>query len=485
MVVPSIIVIPIANLINRLRRIGNNDIPTTTLKSRCRRALLVFLPHSIRIVALRVFKHHVKKLNPVDSLMHFFAAARSSTDFRRRREFRVAGFFLAQGDPVLARQLFVFLKNYATSNFQTIFAGDEQSSQNLKSEILPKLNSNQAASLAMGLASMGLFRCSYLARCDAMDKSEREILRGSYDSKTVRRAIHKHLDDGDIEGAENLLSKIRSYNCAIPDGVEETLSAIVGSPISKREFQSRADEIFHSLVHNKSVLLVGAAPITAGNIPDQSHYDCIVRITPTVLLNQEQSKILDRCDIAYLKVMTKHTLKKLESFQTSGKLKMLNVETPKLIVMKKAGNIKKIAGVPVRNVPNIRSIANESPTSGTQAITDILQFQPSNLDLVGFNFYTSKSMYEPEILEEKRQASTLLNKRQFESKWVGKELSITTHLLSWASHDLASDFMFVKALTRFNNRVKPLGETAEVLEWSLEQYFNRFSELMKYLSFAE
>ena len=476
---------PIANLINRLRRIGNNDIPTTTLKSRCRRALWVFLPHSIRIVALRVFKHRVKKLNPVDSLMHFFAATRSSTEFRRRREFKVAGFFLAQGDPILTRRLFDFLKIYAASNFQAVFAGDERSSQQLKSEILPNLNSNQSASLAMGLASMGLFKSAYLARCDAMDKSELETFRGSYDSKTVRRAIHKHLDDGDIEGAKNLLSKIRAYKCAIPDGVEETLTAIIGSPTSNREFQSRTDEIFHKLVNNKAVLLVGAAPIPDGNLPDQSHYDCIVRITPTVLLNQEQSKILDRCDIAYLKVMTKHTLKKLESFQTTGKLKMLNVETPKLIVMKKAGDIANIADVPVRNVPNIRSIANESPTSGTQAITDILQFQPSRLDLVGFNFYTSKSMYEPDILEEKRQASTLLNKRQFDNKWNGKEFSITIHLLSWASHDLASDFMFVKAIVKNNNQVKPLGETAEVLGWSLEQYFNRFSELMQYLSLSE
>lgn len=477
--------IPISNLINRLRRIGNHDIPTTTLKSRCRRALWVFLPHLIITVALRLFKQHVKKLNPVDSLMHFFAATRSSTDFRKRREFQVAGFFLAQGDPILTKQLFNFLKNYAESNFQIVFAGDEQSSQHLKSEILPKLNSNQSAFLAMGLASMGLFKSAYLARCDAMNKSEVEISRGSYDSKTVRRAIHKHLDDGDIEGAKNLLSKIIAYKCAIPDGVEEALTAIIGSPTSKLELQSKTDEIFHKLVNKKAVLLVGAAPIPAGNFPDQNHYDCIVRITPTVLLNQEQSKILDRCDIAYLKVMTKHTLKKMESFQTSGRLKMLNVETPKLIVMKKAGKISKIADVPVRNVPNIRSIANESPTSGTQAITDILQFQPSKLDLIGFNFYTSKSMYEPKILEEKRQASTLLNKRQFETQWNGTELSITTHLLSWASHDLASDFMFVKALVKNNNRVKPLCETAEVLELSLEQYFNRFSELMKYLSLAE
>lgn len=417
--------------------------------------------------------------------MHFFAAARSSNKLRRNREFQVAGIFLAQGDPALTKTLFIFLKNHAVNNSQRSYARDVQSSLHLKSEILPKLNSNQAASLAMGLASMGLFRCSYLARCDAMDKSELEIFKGSYDSKTVRRAIHKHLDDGDIEGAKNLLSKISAYNCAIPDGVEETLTAIIGSPTPKRRFQSRTDEIFHKLVNNKSVLLVGAAPIPKGNIPDQSHYDCIVRITPTVLLNQEQSKILDRCDIAYLKVMTKHTLKKLESFQTTGKLKMLNVETPKLIVMKKAGKISKIADVPVRNVPNIRSTANESPTSGTQAITDILQFHPSKLDLVGFNFYTSKSMYEPEILEEKRQASTLLNKRQFENKWDGEELGITTHLLSWASHDLASDFMFVKALVKNNHQVKPLGETAEVLEWSLVQYFNRFSELMQYLSLTE
>jgi hypothetical protein len=337
----------------------------------------------------------------------------------------------------------------------------------------------------MGLASMGLFKSAYLARCDAMNKSETEIFRGSCDSKTVRRAIHKRLDDGDIEGAKNLLSKIRAYDCAIPDGVEETLTAITGSPTSKRELHSRNDEIFYKLVNNKSVLLIGAAPIPTGNKAEQSNYDCVVRITPTVLLNQGQSKMLGRCDIAYLKVMTKHTLKKLESFQTSGKLKMLNVETPKLIVMKKAGKISNIADVPVRNVPNIRSIANESPTSGTQAITDILQFQPSRLDLVGFNFYTSKSMYEPEILEEKRQASTLLNKRQFDNKWDGKELDITTHLLSWASHDLASDFMFVKAIVTNNNQVKPLGETAEVLGWSLEQYFNRFSELMQYLSFTE
>ena len=158
---------------------------------------------------------------------------------------------------------------------------------------------------------------------------------------------------------------------------------------------------------------------------------------------------------------------------------MVSVETPKLIVMKKAGQITKIANIPVRNVPNVRSIAIGSPTSGTQAIADILQYQPSSLDLVGFNFYTSQSIYKPEVLEEKRLSSTLLDKRQFEFKWKGEQLDPTTHSLSWASHDLASDFMFVKALVKNNNRVRALGETAEVLGWSLEQYFNRFSELIQ------
>jgi hypothetical protein len=437
------------------------------------------------MVALNSFKNRNRKLNPVDSLMHFYSAARSSNKFRRRREFHVAGLYLAQGESILTKTIFTFLKKDTVNRSQTIFNRDIQSAQFLESEILPKLNSNQSAFLAMGLASMGLFKSAYLARCDAMSKSALEVFSGSQDSKTVRRAIHKYLDDGDINGAKNLLSKIRVNNGTVPAGVEETLTAMFGSPTPRGEFRTKTDEIFHQMVNNKSVLLVGAAPIPDGIEPDQSLYDCVIRITPTVLLNHEQSQLLDRCDIAYLKFMTQHTLKKLEAFQTSGRLKMLNVETPKLIVMKKAGTITKIADVPVRDVPNIRSIANESPTSGTQAITDVLQFQPSRLDLTGFNFYTSKSLYESKILEEKRQSSTLLNKRQFENEWNGTELGVTTHLLSWASHDLASDFMFVKAIVKNNHRVIPLGETAEVLEWSLEQYFDRFSELIQSLSLTE
>lgn len=312
-----------------------------------------------------------------------------------------------------------------------------------------------------------------------MIKSALEVAGGSRDTQTVRRAIHKHLDDGNIEGAKSLVSKIRAETIGLPDGIDETFTALFSLPGSNKTFASTTDEMFRRLVNNKSVLLIGAAPIANGIEPEESHYDCIVRITPTVLLNQEQSQLLRRCDIAYLKVMTPHTLKKLEAFQTGEKLQMVSVETPKLIVMKKAGQITKIANIPVRNVSNVRSIAIGSPTSGTQAISDLLQYQPSSLDLVGFNFYTSQSIYKPEVLEEKRLSSTLLHKRQHEFKWKGNQLDPTTHALSWASHDLASDFMFIKALVTNNNRLRAIGKTAEVLGWSLEQYFNRFSELIQ------
>ena len=297
----------------------------------------------------------------------------------------------------------------------------------------------------------------------------------SWSTRYTVRFTNKNL----VERAKNLVSKIRAEANELPDGIDETFTALFGHPTSNRVGPLNSDDLFHRLVHNKSVLLVGAAPIPNGLEPEDSHYDCVVRITPTVLLTNEQSQHLRRCDIAYLKVMTPHTLKKLESLQTDHKLKMLSVETPKLIVIKKAGQITHICDVPVRNVANVRSIAIGSPTSGTQAIVDLLQHQPSSLDLVGFNFYTSQSIYKPEVLEEKRLSSSLLDKRQFDFKWKGNQLDPTTHLLSWASHDLASDFMFVKALTKNNGRVRPIGQTADVLSWSLEQYFYRFSELIQ------
>ena len=468
--------------ISYLRRLGNNDISTNTLKSRARRALWVFLPNWVRVFRFKVFKQSQGSPNPLDSLMHFFAVANSmhrSKSFRKLREFQVAAFYLALGDPNLTKTLFCFLKDHAGGNLQTISTRDSQSAEELHSKILPKLSSNQSAPLAMGLASMGLFKSAYISRCDSMINSALEVARGSRDTQTVRRAIHKHIDDGDIEGAKTLVSKIRVETIGLPDGIDETFTALFGLPVSNETPASINNEMFRRLVNNKSVLLIGAAPIANGIEPEESHYDCVVRITPTVLLNQDQSQLLRRCDIAYLKVMTSHTLKKLESFQTSKELQMVSVETPKLIVMKKAGQITKIANIPVRNVPNVRSIAIGSPTSGTQAIADLLQYQPSSLDLVGFNFYTSQSIYKPEVLEEKRLSSTLLHKRNYDFKWKGEQLDPTTHLLSWASHDLASDFMFVKALVTNNNRVRAIGETAEVLGWSLEQYFNRFSELIQ------
>ena len=470
------------NPINYLRRLGNNDITTNTLKSRARRALWVFLPNWVRVIRFKVFRQSQGTPNPLDSLMHFFAAAlsmRRSKNLRSLREFQVAGFYLALGEPNLTKTLFDFLKDHAGGNLQTISTRDSQSAEELHSKILPKLTSNQSAPLAMGLASMGLLKSAYISRCDSMIKSALEVARGSRDTQTVRRAIHKHLDDGDIEGAKSLVSKIRAETIGLPDGIDETFTALFSLPASNKTPVSSTDEMFRRLVNNKSVLLIGAAPIANGIEPEESHYDCIVRITPTVLLNQEQSQLLRRCDIAYLKVMTPHTLKKLEAFQTGEKLQMVSVETPKLIVMKKAGQITKIANIPVRNVSNVRSIAIGSPTSGTQAISDLLQYQPSSLDLVGFNFYTSQSIYKPEVLEEKRLSSNLLHKRQHEFKWKGNQLDPTTHVLSWASHDLASDFMFIKALVTNNNRVRAIGKTAEVLGWSLEQYFNRFSELIQ------
>lgn len=442
----------------------------------------MFLPNWVRVSIFKLFKQSQGKPNPLDSLMHFYAATinmRESKKSRRLREFQVAGFYLAQGDPNLTTRFSSFFKDHDGINIQTVSIQDRRSAGQLRSEILPKLNSNQSAPLAMGLASMGLFESAYIARSDSMNKSVLEADGGSLDSQTVRRAVHKHLDDGDVERAKSVVSKIRATASELPDGIDETFTALFGHPASIKVDPLNSDDLFHRLVHNKSVLLVGAAPIPNGLEPEDSHYDCVVRITPTVLLTHEQSQYLRRCDIAYLKVMTPHTLKKLESLQTDHKLKMLSVKTPKLIVIKKAGQITHICDVPVRNVANVRSIAIGSPTSGTQAIVDLLQHQPSSLDLVGFNFYTSQSIYKPEVLEEKRLSSTLLDKRQFDFKWKGNQLDPTTHLLSWASHDLASDFMFVKALTKNNGRVRPIGQTADVLSWSLEQYFYRFSELIQ------
>ena len=171
-----------------------------------------------------------------------------SKSFRKLREFQVAAFYLALGDPNLTKTLFCFLKDHAGGNLQTISTRDSQSAEDLRTKILPKLSSNQSAPLAMGLASMGLFKSAYISRCDSMIKSALEVARGSRDTQTVRRAIHKHIDEGDTELAKALVSKIRIERIGLPDGIDETLTALFGLPTSNEAPASINDDMFRQLV---------------------------------------------------------------------------------------------------------------------------------------------------------------------------------------------------------------------------------------------
>jgi hypothetical protein len=410
--------------------------------------------------------------------MHFRQASEDMTHGRTgraSRELGAAAQFICVRDRELARLLHSSLLDVAVDQRDQ----SKSVSKDFTIELLEALDSTQLAPLSQGLATLARFTLARRARERALSSSLRECASHDCAEPTVRRAVHHLVDQGDVEGAIELARRLAIRGALPPRNIYSALHAIRPDCHSKPEALTRTiDSTFADLITGRDVLLVGAAPSTDPDNLDEEAYDCIVRMTPAITFRQTSEASRRRCDVAYLTTISAMTARGFEQKLNGRTLSLASCTTPALIVMKNAEHLASLGHVPIRSVGNVRSGAIGSPTSGTQAIVDILQFGPRTLHLVGFNFYTSAMPYRPEILEQKRTDPAISGAgRDFE--WNGTTLSRRIHSIQWAAHDLASDFMLVRAITRHNSTVTAIGGTSDVLLWRLEDYYSRFDQLCR------
>jgi hypothetical protein len=325
---------------------------------------------------------------------------------------------------------------------------------------------------------MRLFASARLARQHAMEASRTEFMAGHRSANTVRRAFHLFVDEGRLEAAQQLVRELEVHHTSVPDGVPQALRALgCDNPPETRPRLDPQRSHLGNLVRSKRVALIGAAPISAAGEPPLDDYDCVIRMTPALAQSGAASGSA-RCDVAYLTTLSQRSAENLTQSLRGERLAFATAESPRLIVMKRAPSRTHLGKIPLMSIPNVRSGAIGSPTSGTQMIVEILQSDPESLDILGFNFYTSSMLYRPEVLAQKRLVPAMSGVgRDFQ--WRGTELDPAVHAIQWAAHDLATDFQLVKAILYHNVRVKALGESHEVLQWTLEQYFTRFEGLSR------
>ena len=110
-------------------------------------------------------------------------------------------------------------------------------------------------------------------------------------------------------------------------------------------------------------------------------------------------------------------------------------------------------------------------------IWDVLIVRPQKIFLAGFDFYTDRGGYNPQLLNLYKSGSTL-GFVPGELHFQNGNLSQTSLARNHISHNLRSDFLFVKNLYELSGLIDGTPEVLEILNLTADEYDMRLEEML-------
>jgi len=332
--------------------------------------------------------------------------------------------------------------------------------------------------ISLALSGFGFVRAGTIARDNCLKRACEEVYAGVATNRTLHLTIKGLLEARRFDEAKRLSQALSSLDNTEKLVYENYISLMrqTKSFITKSDesVTSLAEVIFKELIHSRRVAIVAPGKITSNSGVSIDSCDTVVRIKyygksslhPAVFGGS-------RCDI------TSHNSDVLEAAVNnfSESEKIFGEATDLKLVVSKRRDTKNKLNFPVKEMSSWPPTFLTTGTSGTLMIWDVLIVRPQKIFLAGFDFYTDRGGYNPQLLNLYKSGSTL-GFVPGELHFQNGKLSQTSLARNHISHNLRSDFLFLKNLYELSGLIDGTPEVLEILNLTADEYDMRLEEML-------
>jgi hypothetical protein len=346
-----------------------------------------------------------------------------------------------------------------------------------------KLDAQSWKLFSLILSGFGFMKAGTIARKNFVEVAIDEVNKNCASSRTIHQLIRGLLESRRFEDVNKYIQEFTvelgftSINNPYVDYMTMMHQIRPRVDSSATLSKSEEDVIFQALVRDKSVALVATAEIQSEYGEDIDSMDTVARVKFQGLEILPDKKLAGaRCDIT---AYTEDYVIKFQSLSSGNATYLDFLDQVKIIVLKQKTR-QKIGNNTTRNMTVWAPTFLTTATSGTLLLFDIARLEPAKIKLFGFNFYTSRHIYNSTLLNFFTYADSMrdfgLPKNWFKFSSERKNSAIIA--AGFVSHDPRSDFLLVKNLYELSGLIDGTPEVLEILNLTADEYDARLEEML-------
>jgi len=449
-----------------------------------KRWVFLLLPTRLSVFLFRTFIDNNRERNTLEAAKFLVDTANIYPSKLFRLQPKFLRFSLALGDSNLPKAYIKFLsKSLLTTR------PDPSKRRSIRESVLAttKLLDHSATSahswkmISLALSGFGFVRAGTIARGNCLKRACEEVYAGVATNRTLHLAIKGLLEARRFDEAKTMIAEDigQSSDSSSTDSYDHYLSLMTRTPIKNSRDNDQsiepAEKIFDGLVRGKTVALVAPGVIESDSGTEIDAHDTVFRIKFNGRSAMPDEKFVGRrCDI------TSHNSELLSLAQIDpAKIHEMfkDASDLKLIVAKK-GSFGGFLGVPSHTMTLWPPTFLTTGTSGTLSIFEIIRYLPKKVKLFGFDFYTRREIYNSALLNNYQSSAHPDGDRPNAHSWDENRFATYTVARSHISHDLKSDFLFVKNLYELSGLIDGTPEVLEILNLTADEYDMRLEEML-------
>jgi hypothetical protein len=326
--------------------------------------------------------------------------------------------------------------------------------------------------LSRGLFSMGYFRAAWCAREISLDKSIDEGLERNSSPTAIVRAVEADLERLNLESVRKLLELTDKIPRQSLNSLREHLDLFerssVMNTVDESIVASVPEQLFHGLVYNKNVSLVGPGHPHGEYGIEIDTAETVTRVKFVGEENLPPSRFHGaRCNIAY-----QAALNILNEYVEAG----LNLDFYQNIdVFVSNSELPHFSGKPVVAIKHSISMYRTTAISGVIMLYQLIITRPKAIKVYGFDFRTHRKQYSDSARDFYHVNGPILGNPYpgFDSE----NLPAWIVAMDFSEHDFVSNFCFAQNLYKAGLfDIEPYGKS--ILELTPYQYVERLEEML-------
>jgi len=335
--------------------------------------------------------------------------------------------------------------------------------------------------ISLALSGFGFVRAGTIARNNCLKQACEEVSAGVATNRTLHLAIRGLLEARRFDEAKKVIDeKLRQLSGDSEiDIYRHYLALMAQTPLTISQDNNQpiepAEKIFEDLVTDKTVALIAPGVMNSESGADIDAHDTVFRIKYNGRSAMPEEKFVGRrCDITshnsdLLSFAQIDSTKSQEMFQDAPDLKL---------IVAKRGSFGGLLGLPSHTMRMWPPTFLTTGTSGTLSIFEVVLSSPKKLSLFGFDFYTNKAIYNTALLHIYQSSVRPDGALPNELSWDQNQFATHSVARSHISHDLKSDFLFVKNLYELSGLIDGTPEVLEILNLTADEYDMRLEEVL-------